>query len=89
MADNRFPVTPGYISPMPIYEYHCPSCGKEFELLVRGETRVACPGCDSPKIERRMSVTARPAGGGSAMDLSNLGPPNGGGGCGGGGCGCH
>lgn len=76
---------------MPIYEYHCPSCGKDFELFVRGETRLACPDCDSAKIERRMSVTARPAGGaGSPLNLSNLGPPKGGsGGCGGGGCGCH
>ena len=76
---------------MPIYEYHCPACGKDFELLVRGETHLACPGCDSRKIERRMSVTARRVGGtGSALDLSNLGPPKGsGGGCGGGGCGCH
>jgi putative FmdB family regulatory protein len=74
---------------MPIYEYHCPACGKDFELLVRGETRLACPSCRSAAIERRMSVTARPAGGsGSTMDFSSLGPPKGGG-CGSGGCGCH
>lgn len=74
---------------MPIYEYHCSSCGKDFELFVRGETRLACPGCENTKIERRMSVTARPTGGGGSMDFSNLGPPKSGGGCGGGGCGCH
>ena len=76
---------------MPIYEYHCPSCGKDFELFVRGEKRLACPGCDNQQIERRMSLPARPAGGsGSSMDFSSLGPPKtGGGGCGGGGCGCH
>jgi putative FmdB family regulatory protein len=74
---------------MPIYEYHCPGCGRDFECLVRGETRVACPSCDSARVERRMSLPARPAGGGATADFSRLGPPAGGGGCGGGGCGCH
>ncbi len=72
---------------MPIYEYHCPSCGKDFETLVRGDTMVSCPACESARVERRMSVTARP-GGGPAADFSRLGPPSGGG-CGSGGCGCH
>lgn len=73
---------------MPIYEYACTQCGHGFETLVRGDTRVVCPACDSTRVERRMSVTARPTGGGGSPDLSRLGPP-GGGGCGGGGCGCH
>lgn len=72
---------------MPIYEYACTKCGKEFETLVRGDTRVACPACESAKVERRMSVTARPNGGGGSPDFSRLGPPAGG--CGSGGCGCH
>lgn len=79
---------------MPIYEYHCSACGKDFERLVRGETRVACPGCASRKVERRMSAPARQSSGHSDFNLSTLGPPKvtgggGGGGCGGGGCGCH
>lgn len=76
---------------MPIYEYHCPSCNADFELFVRGETKIACPSCESRKIERRMSLPARPAGGTGFADYTNLGPPKagGGGGCGGGGCGCH
>jgi putative FmdB family regulatory protein len=72
---------------MPIYEYHCPSCGKNFELLVRGETRPACPGCDNHRLERLMSLPARPGGSGADPDFSSLGPPKGG--CGSGGCGCH
>ena len=79
-----------YIPPMPIYEYHCASCGQEFETLVRANTKVACPSCESAKVERRMSLPARPAGGGNSPDFSRLGPPGGGaGGCGSGGCGCH
>lgn len=75
---------------MPIYEYTCAACGGEFEQLVRGGTRVSCPTCESAKVDRRMSVTSRPAGSSGGVDYSKLGPPKGGsGGCGGGGCGCH
>ena len=78
---------------MPIYEYHCPKCGDDFQLFVRGETVIACPACANRKVERRMSLPARPAGGsGSTVDFSSVGSPKlggGGGGCGGGGCGCH
>jgi len=72
---------------MPIYEYHCSGCGTDFELLVRGGTIVKCPSCEARKVERRISVPARPAGA-PATDFSKLGPPSGGG-CHGGGCGCH
>lgn len=74
---------------MPIYEYHCAKCARDFELFVRGETVIACPACESRKVERVMSLPARPSGsGGDTPNFSNLGPPSGGG-CGGGGCGCH
>lgn len=73
---------------MPIYSYRCAGCGAEFEQLVRSDTRVTCPGCQGRKLERLMSLTARPASAGKASgpDLSRLGPPAGGGCCGGG---CH
>ena len=71
---------------MPIYTYRCSACETEFEQLVRGDTKAACPQCRSPKLERLMSLTARPATGGKQADLSRLGPPPGGGCCGGG---CH
>lgn len=76
---------------MPIYEYRCAACGKDFELFLRGEKKIVCPGCDSSRVERRMSLPAPLLGGsGSETDFSSLGPPkHGGGGCGGGGCGCH
>jgi len=73
---------------MPIYEYICLGCESGFELLVRGETRIACPKCQSSKVERTMSLPARPGGASSTPDFSSIGPPKGGG-CGGGGCGCH
>lgn len=74
---------------MPVYEYSCLECDQDFELFLRGEDQPACPHCASTRLERRMSLPARPASGGTAPDVSRLGPPAGGGGCGSGSCGCH
>ncbi len=41
--------------PLPIYEYTCRNCGKEFEELVFGDDRPACPFCGSDASERLMS----------------------------------
>lgn len=43
---------------MPIYEYACGKCGKEFEMLVRSGTVPACPGCRSTEVEKKLSVFA-------------------------------
>ncbi|MCF8112394.1 MAG: zinc ribbon domain-containing protein [Desulfotignum sp.] len=40
---------------MPIYEYKCNTCHKEFETLVLGSDTPACPGCDSLDLSRLMS----------------------------------
>ncbi|HEU4647990.1 MAG TPA: zinc ribbon domain-containing protein [Gemmatimonadales bacterium] len=74
---------------MPIYDFRCRSCGTEFEKLVRGDTAVACPKCEATKVERLMSLPARPASSGGSPDFSRLGPPAGGGGCCGGSCHSH
>ena len=71
---------------MPIYTYRCAAWSAEFEQLVRSDTKVACPSCQGRKLERLMSLTARPATAGKPADFSRLGPPPGGGCCGGG---CH
>jgi len=41
---------------MPIYEYNCEGCGKNFEYLVLGEEATHCPKCNSEKVKRQMSV---------------------------------
>lgn len=46
---------------MPLYDYHCPACGADFELLVRSDTLVACPDCRATSVERQLSRVA-PAG---------------------------
>ena len=72
---------------MPIFNYHCPSCGTDFERLVRNRTTVSCPRCSERKVERRISLPARPATAGKPADFSKLGPPPGG--CCGGSCHSH
>jgi putative FmdB family regulatory protein len=44
--------------PMPIYEYACHQCGREFEALVRSSTVPECPACHSTDLERQLSVFA-------------------------------
>ncbi len=74
---------------MPIYEYVCRKCGHEFEVLVRGEEKPACPACGRGNLARQMSVPAAhtaatappcPAKEAGACDVR---------GCGGGGCGLN
>lgn len=41
---------------MPIFEYVCQQCGKDFEALVRSETIPECPACHSTHLEKQLSV---------------------------------
>lgn len=41
---------------MPIFEYCCESCGKEFEILaVNPGEQAACPQCGSENVKRLLS----------------------------------
>jgi putative FmdB family regulatory protein len=61
---------------MPIFEFHCNDCGKDFEKLVfGGDPEVECPECKKNNCGRLMSacnakvgvkLTASSAGGGGA-----------------------
>ena len=45
---------------MPIYEFHCEKCGRDFEELVRGggsRPKVACPRCGGRKCHKLMSAS--------------------------------
>lgn len=46
---------------MPIHDFHCRACNKDFELLVRSTTVPACPACGGREIDKLVSLTA-PAG---------------------------
>ena len=71
---------------MPLYEFVCSKCEKDFESLVRSanwEGSVECPHCGSKKLTKKLSVFAA-QGGGSAASANAAIPP-----CGRpGGCGC-
>jgi len=68
---------------MPLYEYCCQNCSKEFELLVRGGESPTCPECGDARLERLLSVPAAHVGSGT-LPVRAI-PP--GGPCGAGGCG--
>lgn len=44
---------------MPIYEYGCQKCGKEFEELVLDGQPPICPYCGSNETEKLISISAR------------------------------
>ncbi len=69
---------------MPIFEYQCRKCESSFELLVRSDTRIACPTCDSESVTKKLSIfaahTRQPAAGlpachtgGEGCDLGRCG----------------
>ncbi len=55
---------------MPIFEYTCQQCHHEFESLVFGRDKAACPKCQSKKLSPRLSVFAVSAKGASGSSDS-------------------
>ncbi|MCK4857953.1 MAG: zinc ribbon domain-containing protein [candidate division Zixibacteria bacterium] len=51
---------------MPIYEYVCEECNREFDILVlkrdQADSQV-CPQCGSERLKRKVSAFARPGSG--------------------------
>lgn len=71
---------------MPIYEYRCRACERDFErYLSTPATAVACPACASDNVMRKLSVFGLRASG----DVASSMPTGAAGGCCGGGCSCH
>lgn len=75
---------------MPIYEYFCEDCGKEFEEFIFSDRdEVRCPQCDGERARKMISRCRTRMGG----DISPAGPSGDMGGsggcssCGGGSCG--
>ncbi len=65
---------------MPLYEYACPSCDRNFELLVRFGENPPCPECGSTRLEKQLSVPAAHVAGGKSLPICEA--PSPGGGCG-------
>jgi putative FmdB family regulatory protein len=55
---------------MPIYEYTCNSCGKDFEKLVRESSPAPeCPDCHSTELHKKLSAFAPLTGASSSAAL--------------------
>ncbi len=48
---------------MPIFEFHCQSCGQDFEKLVfASDPEVECPFCHQTQVEKLMSACSAKVG---------------------------
>jgi putative FmdB family regulatory protein len=45
---------------MPLYDYSCRKCEHTFEALVFNGEPVECPECHADKVDRLLSVPAKP-----------------------------
>jgi putative FmdB family regulatory protein len=66
------------VEPVPLYEFACRKCEHTFEELVFGDEPVVCAKCASARLERLISVPARPQSTASAdppMACNSDGPP--------------
>ncbi len=59
---------------MPLYEYSCKKCDNSFEALVFSGDEVECPECHSQRVERLLSVPAKPQTGGESLPMSSCNP---------------
>ena len=59
---------------MPLYEYNCPDCNQEFELLIRGQEQPACPTCGKKHLTRLLSVPAAHTASSKSLPICNPSP---------------
>lgn len=75
---------------MPIYEYHCNECGKDFEYLVIGKPRPTCTSCESRKVKKLISSCGFVSKGSGGETVSQSAGASSCGGCAASSCaGCH
>ena len=72
---------------MPIFEYQCSDCDREFEAYVNAGRRPACPACQGENLVKRLSSPGMV--GASAGRASTPAPGQGGCGAGGAHCACR
>ncbi len=70
---------------MPLFDYRCEQCDKEFEALVSGERTPECPACGSRDLEKQLAGFAVGASNRSSAatpgSCSTCGDPRGPGAC--------
>ena len=67
---------------MPMYEFRCNKCSKNFEELASADEKVACPHCGSKDTERLMSACCCMSGSGASGAEGSHSSGSGGGCCG-------
>jgi putative FmdB family regulatory protein len=72
---------------MPIFEYACRDCGREFEAFVTEARTPACPACESESLTKMLSRPGMVGVGATRHEPSF--PASGGCGAGGAGCACR
>jgi putative FmdB family regulatory protein len=72
---------------MPIFEYRCDDCGREFEAFVTRERTAACPACSGENLAKRLSSPGMV--GSADSGRSDAAPAPMSSGCGAGTCGCR
>jgi putative FmdB family regulatory protein len=72
---------------MPIFEYLCRDCGREFETFVTGDRKPACPACQGANLGKLLSRPGMV--GASDRPASAAEPAFGGCGAGGASCACR
>ena len=62
---------------MPLYEYACRKCAHTFEALVFDGEEPECPECHGHRLERLLSVPAKPRAESASLPMScnSDGPP--------------
>jgi putative FmdB family regulatory protein len=55
---------------MPLYEYACRKCEHTFEMLVYDGEAVECPECHGDRLERLLSVPAKPRAESGSLPMS-------------------
>lgn len=72
---------------MPIFEYQCGDCGREFEAFVTAERKAACPACHGNNLGKLLSRPGMVGAG--ERSQSSTEPSFGGCGAGGASCACR
>ncbi|MBP1636596.1 MAG: uncharacterized protein H6Q10_3170 [Acidobacteria bacterium] len=65
---------------MPLFEYECRKCGHQFEALVVGTRKPACPRCKSEDLEKKASAFGVGGAGAWSSSRASCGTGGGGGG---------
>lgn len=61
---------------MPLFEFRCSACTRDFELLIRAGDRPACPQCGTERVEKLLSEAAAPvASGARSLPIASACPP--------------